>query len=129
MSGPFARLGAWVALCAAVTVLAFGGHALHMTLVAHSVCASHGEMVHGAHHDDHGAEATRSTPGVTGQSDGGDHGHCDAPGVLATLVAPSPPPPPVAHLTRIEVPGSSGLDVVASRRQRLLLAPKTPPPA
>ncbi|MEQ9323009.1 MAG: hypothetical protein RIF41_27835 [Polyangiaceae bacterium] len=116
-------------LCAAVTAVALGGHALHMTLVAHAVCPSHGGMVHGDHHDDHGAEATCATPVATGDGDEGDHGHCDLPGVMATLVAVAAPAPPIQHLTWAEAHASRGVDVVPSRRRRLLLAPKMPPPA
>lgn len=124
-----ARLGAWVVSCAIVTVAALGGQLLHMTLVAHAICPSHGEVVHEAHHDEHDTELASARPVVAEPDDDGHHGHCDAVGVTAALVSPPSPPAPTQHLTWAEARESRGVDVVASRRRRLLLAPKTPPPA
>lgn len=128
-------LGKWARLwCALVAMLAFGAELGHWALLSHSVCAAHGEIVHGdeAHAHGHAAaelgdEDERSDTLATSGDDDDDHEHCGAvtheahacsvqEPVLAERLAwhPAAWRPVPSHL-------------VATRR--FLLAPKTSPPA
>ncbi|HHH28093.1 MAG TPA: hypothetical protein ENK57_07080 [Polyangiaceae bacterium] len=125
--GGIARFGVLVAVCAVLTVATLSVQTLHMTLVAHAVCPDHGGMVHGTHDEPHQAERALEGPEASAHREASHHDHCDAPGVMATLV-PHPPPLALVHLTSLPAGSSTGVDVIPSRRRRLLFAPKTPPP-
>ena len=101
----------------------------HMAFVSHAVCAAHGELVH----DDHGAleehEPGDSKNAALAAADhDDDHEHCNA---LATddvaSVTAQPLEPRFLPAFASDRPVTRS--VVASRRLRLLAAPKTSPPA
>jgi hypothetical protein len=119
---------AWLAL------LGFGASALHMTLVAHAVCPSHGDVVHADEHQHTTAGNSQGDAELGQELDqqpaaDDDHGHCDALMVSPSLTEPGPALGQADTLAyRLEA--SPHLrDVRRSRRRLLLDAPKTPPPA
>jgi hypothetical protein len=117
-------------LAALLLVGGQGLSALHHALVAHRVCAEHGEWIHGAEHAADGAtSAARSREVRAADGAGESHEHCAvlgrvdghraavAPGV-AVAAPPDVPAAPPAVVARSPWPGAL-----------LLIAPKTSPPA
>jgi hypothetical protein len=113
----------------ALALVAQFSQAAHMVLVKHSLCAEHGQLVHGAP----GALAkdpSRGTPNsvsALAHDDGKDHEHCPAllndknrvvPPASADIIHVVPLPPDVAMNDAI----------VPVARDVLLAAPKNSPP-
>ena len=118
--------------------------ALHFALVAHRICAEHGELLHDAAPEPSAEAGSRSSvpellfsssrepqPGVVaGQHAGHEHDHCgvlELPGSFGTAPSaawrePTPPSEPVACVSTGERPAHVGIAL-------LLRAPKLAPPA
>lgn len=99
-----------------------------MTLVAHSLCADHGELVHGEadHHDEAERDDGRLALSADGESDA--HDHCSAlstEDALPSALTVVEPELIAAFDTSADAPPA---DVALSRKRRLLIAPKTSPP-
>jgi len=124
-------LAAWVALLVLLGV----GHvvpALHFLLVAHHLCAEHGELVDAATENVERAreKAPNQTSVDAGNAAGHSHEHC---GVLALAPTPASPAASLGAVLRLpagEVAGSAGHAHAAHVGIELLLyAPKLAPPA
>jgi hypothetical protein len=124
-------LAAWVAL----VVLLGVGHvvpALHFLLVAHHLCAEHGELVDAtAEHVERAREKAPNQVSVdAGSAAAHSHEHC---GVLALAPTPASPAAVLGGVQRLpvaEVASSAGYAHAAHVGIELLLyAPKLAPPA
>jgi len=117
-------LVAWVV---AVTHLA---QSLHNVVVSHSVCATHGELVHDeAGHDDAASEAPHSADRQVASTESSEHHdeHCQAVATESSSISGGSMHAPPTLLSFGLLPVSDH-DISLSRRQLLLLAPKTSPP-
>ena len=120
------------AACIALFALLGVGHvlpALHFSLVAHRICAEHGELLHGAASAPAAASRSSELQLVTDQHAGHEHEHC---GVLA-LPGSTGLPPSAFWREPPEVEVSLAVGVVGERTAHvgialLRYAPKLAPP-
>jgi hypothetical protein len=106
--------------------------ALHFALVAHRICAEHGELLHDAAPEPSAEAASRSSVPelAAGQHAGHEHDHCGVlalPGSFGAAPSaawrePSAPSEPVADASAGERPAHVGIAL-------LMRAPKLAPPA
>ena len=125
---PLRTLVVWLSC---VLLLAQAGH---LTLVSHTVCAVHGELLHGesetgvrhAHRDDGHLEDDAHIHSNDVDDDG--HGHCDA---IATEHGHGieRAAQPAAIITWVMLSASSSARYQRFTSRLYLLAPKTSPPA
>jgi hypothetical protein len=109
------------------------GHVLpafHFALVAHRVCAEHGELVHESATAVEPSTPTSDVALVAGEAASHEHEHCGVlalPGSFALPASPAAPFDFVSGEDAIDAPGRAlaahvGIDLLS-------LAPKLPPPA
>ena len=120
-------------LVACVIALGHLAQSLHKMVVSHSVCVTHGELVHGmtghegTEASDAHDEADRQGVSTDSREHEHEHEHCKAIDTESSSCSHVSPLAP-ATLASFEVVAPSGYDASLCRRRLLLLAPKTSPP-
>ena len=118
---------------ATLAVVVYGGlfaqTGLHALTTEHTVCAEHGELVHGAGHDE-GEREPLAPDALLPVATDDAHGHCGhvhTSGLAAVGDAAVPLSAPLGIDTPLTLTGAAR--DAAAQQAALALAPKTSPPA
>jgi hypothetical protein len=123
----------WLCLATLLALLGLSADLSHMVLVSHTVCAEHGEVVHGG--DSHEVPSASPDDDVPGQhasnadrTSAADHEHCCGVATHGGALLAAPPALPTQLLGAFDELTIAPAGATITRRL-YLLAPKTSPPA